>query len=93
VAFLVFSNPHAGDFPGYLSVVNDRTDRIIFYSYLRPTPTFEVDGAICTGRAAIRCSFPEEGRYTVQVWFFQELGLDVLKGEMPFSIVTEEAYQ
>jgi hypothetical protein len=33
-----------------------------------------------------KCSFPEEGRYTVQVWFFQEQGSDVLKGEMPFFV-------
>jgi hypothetical protein len=38
-----------------------------------------------------RGSFPEEGRYAVQVWFFQEQGSDVLKGELPFSILKEGA--
>ena len=32
--------------------------------------------------------FPEDGTYSVQVWFFRAEGSDVLKGEMPFSIKT-----
>jgi hypothetical protein len=37
----------------------------------------------------LRCSFPHAGRYTVQVWFYQEQGSDVLKGELPFFIAEE----
>jgi len=29
------------------------------------------------------------GRYTVQVWFYQEQGSDVLKAELPFSVTME----
>ncbi len=87
--FLVLSSPRAGEFPCYIRVIHDRTDRTIFYSYSRPRPSFGADGDLCMGRARLRCTFPEEGRYTVQVWFFQEQGLDVLKGEMPFYVSSE----
>ena len=29
----------------------------------------------------------------MQVWFFQEHGSDVLKGEMPFTVATESIEQ
>jgi hypothetical protein len=29
------------------------------------------------------------GRYMVQIWFFQEHGSDVLKGELPLSLVMD----
>jgi hypothetical protein len=84
--FLLLSSLRAGEFPCYIRVVNDRTDRTIFYSYLEPRPRFELDGGLSANRAPIRCAFPEAGRYTVQVWFFQEDGSDVLKGELPFTV-------
>jgi hypothetical protein len=33
--------------------------------------------------------FPKTGAYSVQVWFFQEQGSDVLKGELPFIVLPE----
>jgi hypothetical protein len=39
----------------------------------------------------LKCSFSQPGRYTVQVWFFQEQGGDVLKGELSFTVSTEGA--
>ena len=87
--FLVLSSPRAGEFPCYVRVVHDRTDRTIFYSYINPRPTFAAGDELYTASAPIRCCFPEEGRYTVQVCFFQEVGHDVLKGEVPFSVVGE----
>ena len=83
---MLLSSHHPGTFPGYVRVVNDRTEKIIFYAHLEPRPTFEGDNESWATRAPIRCSFPEEGRYTVQVWFFQEQGSDVLKGELPFFV-------
>jgi hypothetical protein len=85
--FFVLASARAGAFPGYVRVVNDATDRVVFYSYFQPRPMFEADGEIHIGRTRLRCRFPEAGRYTIQIWFFQEQGLDVLKGELPFSIV------
>ena len=84
--FLLLSSPRAGEFPGYLRVINDRTDKAILFGYIEPRPIFGADGGTLFRNAQIACSFPEEGWYTVQVWFFQEVGSDVLKGEMPFYV-------
>ena len=79
--FLLLSSPRAGKYPCYVRVVNDRSDRMIYYSYLNPRPSFDAERDLYLGRYPIRCSFPEEGRYTVQVWFFQADGSDVLNGD------------
>jgi hypothetical protein len=89
--FLLFSNPRAGEFPCHVRVVHDRTERIVFYMHLEPRPTFGVDGGLFAWYGAIRCRFPEEGQTTVQVWFFQEQSIDVLKAEMPFYLATERS--
>jgi len=88
--FLVLSNPRPGEYLGYVRVVNDRTDKIIFHGQLAPRPTFEANERLWATRAPIRCSFPEEGWYSVQIWFFQEQGSDVLKGELPFLVAKED---
>jgi hypothetical protein len=85
--FMHLSSPRAGEFPCYVRIINDRTDRTVFYSYVEPRPTFQSEGGLSVHFAPIRCEFPEAGQYTVQVWFFQEHGSDVLKGEMPFTVV------
>ena len=84
--FLLLSSPHPGVFPGYVRVVNEQTDKIIFYAHLEPPPTFGEDEPYWATGVPIGCSFPEEGRYTVEVWFFQNQGIDVLKGEYPFFL-------
>ena len=87
--FVLFSSLRAGKFPWYVRVVNERTDKLIFYAHARHRLQFGVDGAMFASWVPIRCAFPVEGRYTVEVWFFQEQGNDVLKGEMPFTIETQ----
>jgi hypothetical protein len=89
--FVLLASPRAGEFPAYVAVVNDSTDKIIFYAHLEPRPVFGDDGGLWAIRAPIRCAFPEAGVYRVQVWFFQEQGSDVLKGELPFTVTTEGA--
>jgi hypothetical protein len=69
-------------------ITNDQNEKVIYYSYIRPSPTFDLDGRPFCGRASIRCSFPEAGNYTVQVYFFQEHDADTLKGEAPFFVAT-----
>ena len=86
--FFVFSYSRSGEFPCYVRVVNDQTDRTVYFTYLNPTPTFD-SGGYWMGGAPIRCLFPEPGRYTVEVCFFQEHGIDVLKGEMHFWVIDE----
>jgi hypothetical protein len=83
---LVFSSPRAGVFPGYVLVIDDRTDKTVYYCPLTPSPRFEENEETVTGIARLRCSFPHEGRYTIQFWFYQDQGSDVLKGEIPFSV-------
>jgi hypothetical protein len=87
--FLVLSSPRPGRYPSYVRVVNDKSDKANFFGELQPTPTFNVGDEILPGFCPIRCVFPEEGRYTVQLWFFQKQRSDVLKGELPFSVVKE----
>jgi hypothetical protein len=84
--FLVFSSPRAGVFPGYVLVIVDEADKTIFYRPLTPPPRFEANEEEYFGLVRLRCSFPHGGRYTIQFWFFQDQGNDVLKGEIPFSV-------
>ena len=82
--FLLLSSPRPGVFPGYVRVVNSRRTRS--FSMLICSLIPRSRKIMLPGISRIKCSFPEEGRYTVQVWFFQEQGSDVLKGEMPFFV-------
>lgn len=88
--FVLLSSPRAGAFPGYVRVVNNRTDRAVFHGHLRPAPVFGTNGGLSAIRYPVRCAFPEEGGYSFQVWFFQRQGSDVLKGEMPFSVAVQQ---
>jgi hypothetical protein len=87
--FLLLSNSRAGSFPGYVRVVNERTDRVAYHGHLEPRPVFGASGGTFSISVPIRCTFPDEGAYSVQVWFFQEQGSDVLKGELPILALTE----
>ena len=87
--FLVFSNARTGSFRAYVRVVLDRTDRSIFFGYINPPPEFGVEGGLTARRHRIRCAFPEPGQDTIQVWFFQKAGNDILKGELPFFLDEE----
>jgi hypothetical protein len=59
------------------------------FAHLAPHPRFEANDDTLAAAARLRCSFPHAGRYTVQVWFYQEQGSDVLKAELPFSVAKE----
>jgi hypothetical protein len=89
--FLLLASPRAGVYPGQVLVVHDRTDKTIFYGKLSPDPTFAAGRESLPVPVRIRCTFPEAGRYSVQVWFFQEHRSDVLKGELPFDVLREGA--
>src|SRR5438309_2176600 len=78
--FLVLSSPHAGEYPAYVRVIHDKTEKAVFYCHLA-RPIFGPEGGLVASISRLRCSFPEPGTYTVQVWFFQPYGSDVLKGE------------
>lgn len=89
--FLVFSSTRLGEFPGYVLVLDDQTDKAIFYGQLTPAPTFTANVESVVNVTRLKCSFAQPGRYTVQTWFFQEQGRDVLKGELPFTVSPEGA--
>jgi hypothetical protein len=87
--FLVLSSPRPGTYPGYVRVIDAGTDKAIFFAHLAPHPRFEAGEDALAAAARLRCSFPHAGRYTVQVWFYQEQGSDVLKAELPFTVGKE----
>jgi hypothetical protein len=67
-------------------VINESTDKTVYYCPLTPSPRFEENEEPVAGIARLRCSFPHEGRSRIQFWFYQDQGSDVLKGEIPFSV-------
>ena len=85
--FLVLSSPRPGTYPGYVRVIDEGTDKALFFAHLAPHPRFEVNEDSLAVAARLRCSFPHAGRYTVQVWFYREQGSDILKAELPFGVV------
>jgi len=87
--FLVLSSPRPGSYPGYVRVLDDAADKAIFFAHLAPDPSFEEDEQTLAAVARLCCAFPHAGRYVVQVWFYQEQGSDVLKGELPFAVAQE----
>jgi hypothetical protein len=70
-------------------MLDDRTDKAVFFAHLSPHPRFEGNDQTLAAAARLRCAFPHAGRYTVQVWFYQEQGSEILKGELPFSVENE----
>lgn len=85
--FLVLSSPRPGSYPGYVRVLDETTDKAILFAHLAPHPRFEVADDTLAAAARLQCSFPHAGRYTVQIWFYQEEGSDVLKAELPLSVI------
>jgi hypothetical protein len=87
--FLVLSSHRPGTYPGSVRVIDEGTDKAIFFAHLAPHPRFEASDDTLAAAARLRCSFPHAGRYGVQVWFNQEQGSDVLKAELPLAVITE----
>jgi hypothetical protein len=89
--FLVLSSPRSGRFPGYVKVIHDQTDRAVFYGEIDPPPLFPDEGDLLPLDVPVHVRFPQAGRYTVEVWFFQEAAADVLKMEQPLYVLPQEA--
>jgi hypothetical protein len=87
--FLVLSSHRPGTYPGYVRVIDEGADKAIFFAHLAPHPRFEEGHDDLAAAGRMGCSFPHAGRYTVQVWFYQEQGSDILKAELPFSVAKE----
>ncbi len=67
-------------------MIEDTTDRTAFYGRIEPTPSFTDTDELLPVAIPIRVRFPRPGRYTVQLWFFQESDPDVLKMEQPIHV-------
>lgn len=89
--FLILSSPRPGHFPGYVKVIDDSTERTIYYGRIEPPPEFPADGDLLPLVLPVTVRFLQAGRHTVQVWFFQETSADILKMEQPFDVLEHEA--
>jgi hypothetical protein len=88
--FLVLSSPRRGRFPAYVRVVNEQTDKAVFYEEIHPDPTFEEADDFLFVNLPMRVRFPQAGPYSFQIWFFQPMGADVLKMEQPYHVLQRE---
>lgn len=89
--FLILSSPRPGRFPGYVKVIDDSDDRVVYYGRIEPPPRLPAGADLLPLVLPVTVRFPRAGRYIVQVWFFQERAADVLKMEQPFDILEREA--
>jgi hypothetical protein len=89
--FTILSSPRRGRFPGYVKVIDDHTDKAVFYGQIEPTLEFDVATDILPLFVPLNVNFPRAGRYTMQVWFFQEGFADVLKMEQSFRVLRSDA--
>jgi len=87
--FLILSSPRKGRFPGTVQIVQNQTDRVLFIAHMIPDPEFHGDDEFQPVRMRLRCQFPQPGRYTIQVCFFQANSSDVVKAEQPFHVEEE----
>lgn len=88
--FLVLASPRPGRFPSYVKVIDDETDQAVFYGQVVPPPAFPEADDLLPLDLPIQVRFPKAGRYTLQVWFFQETGADILKMEQPLQVLKRE---
>jgi hypothetical protein len=88
--FLVLSSPRPGRHPSYVKIVDDETDQAVFYGQVDPSPVFPDAEVLLPLDLPIQVRFPKAGRYTIQLWFFQETASDILKLEQPFHVVKRE---
>lgn len=89
--FLILSSPRPGRFPGYVKVIDDSNDRTVYYGQIDPSPRFPAGADLLPVVLPVTVRSPQAGRYTLQVWFFQETAADVLKLEQPFDVLEREA--
>jgi len=77
--FLILSSPRSGRYPSYVKIIDEETDQAVFYGQVDPSPLFPDATELLPLDLPIHVRFPKAGRYTVQLWFFQETAADVLK--------------
>ena len=86
---MLLSSPRKGDFSGKILVVNERTDRPI--RYVKFHATFDEDNELLPLYVGVgECAFPEAGRYSFEVYFAARGGGEALKGEHPFTVLSQQ---
>ena len=78
-------------FSGYVRIIDGETDQAVFYGQVDPPPLFPDAADLLPLDLPIHVRFPKAGRYTLQLWFFQESSAGVLKLEQPFHVLQREA--
>jgi hypothetical protein len=85
--FLVLTSLRVGRFPGMIRVIHDRTEHTAFMTHI--DPVFDQE-ELKFFRIRLRCWFRVPGRYMIQVTFLRTTSSDVVKGDIPFDVVSEE---
>jgi hypothetical protein len=83
--YLVLSNRRRGRYPGYVRITDDQSERAVFQSNFEAV--FQEDLGLVWIPMRLKCTFPHQGQYTLQIWFFQDARADVVKGEQSFIVL------
>jgi hypothetical protein len=87
--YLLLSSPRMGRYPGRVVIVHERNERVIRYEKF--LAEFEEDNDLLPLYVNIEnCVFPEAGHYNFIVSFTVRNRGDVLKGEHPFKVLSQE---
>jgi len=86
--FLALSSARKGVFPGYIVVINERTEKSL--RYLKLVAEFQEDNQLLPYAIELGdCDFPNDGFYRFEV-YFSIRGAEALKGEHSLEIIAEE---
>ena len=86
--FLVLSSPRKGTFPGKILLVNERDEKLVRYA--KVVAAFEQGNQLVPyGFDIGEVVFPNSGQFRFEVYFAVR-GTEVLKGEHPFTIMSDE---
>ena len=86
--FLVLSSPRKGIFPGKILLVNERDEKLVRYAKF--VAEFEHENQLVPHGIDIGdVVFPNSGQYRFEVYFAMR-GTEVLKGEHPLTIISDE---
>src|SRR5262249_15266259 len=82
--FLLLSSHRPGKFPGYVRVIDDSTDKAIFFAKLTPSPRFGAEGGFWATRARIRVSSPLPANTASKSGFVKSRAVTCLRARCPF---------
>lgn len=86
--FLTLSTPRKGSYPGTILLLNERNDKVL--RYIKFLAQFETNNDLMPYAIDLgACDFPNDGFYRFEVYFSKH-GVEVLKGEHPFQIISDE---